>query len=162
MQLLLAILAAGTCDTLALLLTGFLVVAITDSLAVLASFQAIAFGCSAAAVPWNWRALSSRAAPEWGDAAAGRAAAVSGAEGSCAAGSPAQRCVEVLRCCHRSFIRASSNRVNAYGLQTLTAVRWQLWTVCFSSALKQSKAMDPAGQFNALFSAVAAAAAGRV
>ncbi|WIA41112.1 hypothetical protein OEZ86_004740 [Tetradesmus obliquus] len=55
-------LAAGTCDTLALLLTGFLVVAITDSLAVLASFQAIAFGCSAAAVPWNWRALSSRGA----------------------------------------------------------------------------------------------------
>ncbi|WIA20821.1 hypothetical protein OEZ85_005176 [Tetradesmus obliquus] len=55
-------LAAGTCDTLALLLTGFLVVAITDSLAVLASFQATAFGCSAAAVLWNWRALSSRAA----------------------------------------------------------------------------------------------------
>ncbi|KAF6252281.1 hypothetical protein COO60DRAFT_1644178 [Scenedesmus sp. NREL 46B-D3] len=55
-------LAAGACDTLALLLTGFLVVAVTDSLAVLAAFQAIAFGCSAAAVLWNWRALSSRIA----------------------------------------------------------------------------------------------------
>jgi hypothetical protein len=55
-------LAAGTCDTLALLLTGFLVVAVTNSLAVLAAFQAIVFGCSTAAVLWNWRALSSRAA----------------------------------------------------------------------------------------------------
>eukprot|EP00882_Tetradesmus_deserticola_P018842 GHRQ01020237.1.p1 GENE.GHRQ01020237.1~~GHRQ01020237.1.p1 ORF type:complete len:597 (+),score=276.17 GHRQ01020237.1:265-1791(+) len=55
-------LAAGACDTAVLLLTGFLVVAVTDSLAVLAAFQAIAFGCSAAAVLWNWRALSSRVA----------------------------------------------------------------------------------------------------
>jgi hypothetical protein len=55
-------LAAGTCDTLALLLTGFMVVAVTSSLAVMAAFRAIAFSCSAAAVLWNWRALSSRVA----------------------------------------------------------------------------------------------------
>ncbi|WIA30035.1 hypothetical protein OEZ86_000130 [Tetradesmus obliquus] len=61
-ELLLAVPRCGHLRHLALVLTGFLVVAVTESLAVLAAFQAIAFSCSAAAVLWNWRALASRAA----------------------------------------------------------------------------------------------------
>lgn len=55
-------LVAGACDSLSMLLTGFLVVNLTRDLGLLAVFQAIAFGCSAAAVLWNWQALSSRLA----------------------------------------------------------------------------------------------------
>jgi hypothetical protein len=45
-----------------MVLTGFLLVVVTKSLGLLATFQAIAFGCSAAAVLWNWQVLCSRAA----------------------------------------------------------------------------------------------------
>jgi len=55
-------LLAGACDSLSLMLTGFLVVNLFKSLATLAVFQAITFGCSAAAVLWNWQALHSRLA----------------------------------------------------------------------------------------------------
>ena len=56
-------LVAGACDSLTLLLTGFLLVNLSKSLlGLLAVFQAIMFGCSAAAVLWNWQALRSRTA----------------------------------------------------------------------------------------------------
>ena len=44
------------------MLTGFLLVNLSKSLGLLAVFQAIMFGCSAAAVLWNWQALRSRTA----------------------------------------------------------------------------------------------------
>jgi hypothetical protein len=44
------------------MLTGFLVIATTEDLATFAKFQAIAFGCCAAAVLWNYRFLCSRTA----------------------------------------------------------------------------------------------------
>jgi hypothetical protein len=50
------------CDSLTMVLTGFLLVVVSKSLGLLAIFQAIAFGCSVAAVLWNWQVLCSRAA----------------------------------------------------------------------------------------------------
>lgn len=44
------------------MLTGFLVIATTEDLATFAKFQAIAFGCCAAAILWNYRFLCSRTA----------------------------------------------------------------------------------------------------
>lgn len=55
-------LAASTCDSLAMVLTGFLIITVTNNLAIFAAFQAIAFGSCAAAVLWNYRLLCSRAA----------------------------------------------------------------------------------------------------
>jgi hypothetical protein len=55
-------LVAGACDSLTMVLNGFLLVVLTKSLGLLATFQAIAFGCSTAAVLWNCQVLCSRAA----------------------------------------------------------------------------------------------------
>lgn len=60
---------AGACDSLCVLLNGYLVMATTSgSLDTLAAFQAIAFGGAAAATLWNWRVLCSRCGfdSDWG------------------------------------------------------------------------------------------------
>lgn len=46
----------------AMMLTGFLALTTTKNLATFAAFQAVTFGCSAAAVLWNYKFLCSRVA----------------------------------------------------------------------------------------------------
>lgn len=55
-------LICSTCDSLLLLINGYLVVTTTHSLEVLAGYQAVAFGACGVAVLWNCRLLCSRAA----------------------------------------------------------------------------------------------------